>query len=78
MTDVACFAATVGGVADVTMTSTLRLTNSAIISARCSLRPSAHRYSNAMVRPSIQPSSRSRCTNASRGGLSSERVLPPK
>ena len=34
MTDVACFAATVGGVADVTMTFTLRRTNSAANSAR--------------------------------------------
>jgi len=49
ITDVACFAATVGGVADVTMTSTLRRTKSAAISARCSLRPSAHRYSIVMV-----------------------------
>src|SRR5262245_46525735 len=39
MTDVACFAATVGGVADVTMTSTFSRTNSAAISANCSVRP---------------------------------------
>ena len=41
---------------------TLRRTNSAAISA--SLRPSAQRYSIARFRPSLQPSSRSRCTNA--------------
>jgi hypothetical protein len=64
MTDVACFAATVGGVADVTMTSTLRRTNSAVISARRSLRPSAQRISIATLRPSVQLSSRSRCTKA--------------
>src|SRR5262245_19299228 len=43
MTDVACFAATVGGVEDVTMTSTFSRTNSAAISANCSVRPSAQR-----------------------------------
>ena len=64
MTDVACFAAMTGAVPDVTMTSTLSRTNSAAISAKRSLRPSAQRYSIAMVRPSIQPSSRSRCTKA--------------
>ena len=51
-------------VPDVTMTSTLSRTNSAAISAKRSLRPSAQRYSIATVRPSIQPSSRSRCTKA--------------
>ena len=64
MTDVACLAATTASVADVTMTSTLRRTNSAAISAKRSLRPSAQRYSIVMVRPSIQPSSRRRCTKA--------------
>jgi len=64
MTDVACLAATIAAVADVTMTSTLRRTNSAAISSKRSVRPSAQRYSIATVRPSIQPSSRSRCTNA--------------
>ena len=52
------------GVAGVTMTSTLSRTNSAAISAKRSVRPSAQRYSIATVRPSIQPSSRSRCTKA--------------
>src|SRR5215211_7195753 len=64
MTDVACLAARIASVADVTMTSTLRRTNSAAISAKRSLRPSAQRYSIVMVRPSIQPSSRRRCTKA--------------
>src|SRR6516162_3762508 len=64
MTDVASMAATTTAVPDVTMTSTLRWTNSAAISAARSVRPSAQRYSIAMVRPSIQPSSRSRCTKA--------------
>jgi len=64
MTDVACLAATTAAVADVTMTSTLRRTNSAAISAARSVRPSAQRYSIATVRPSIQPSSRSRWTKA--------------
>ena len=63
MTDVACFAARTAA-PDVTMTSTLSRTNSAAISAKRSLRPSAQRYSIATVRPSIQPSSRSRCTKA--------------
>src|SRR5262249_37986861 len=47
-----------------TMTSTLRRTNSAAISAWRSGRPSDQRYSIAMVRPSIHPSSCSRCTKA--------------
>ena len=42
MTDVACLAARTGGVPDVRMTSTLSRTNSAAISAKRSLRPSAH------------------------------------
>src|SRR5262249_27837249 len=57
-------AATTTAVPDVTMTSTLRWTNSAAISAARSVRPSAQRYSIAIVRPSIHPSSRSRCTKA--------------
>jgi len=64
MTDVACLAATIASVADVTMTSTLSRTNSVAISAKRSGRPSAQRYSIVMVRPSIQPSSRRRCTKA--------------
>src|SRR5215831_14424147 len=43
MTDVACFAATTGAAECVTMTSTLSRTNSATISAKRSVRPSAHR-----------------------------------
>ena len=58
----------------VRMTSTLRRTNSAAISAKRSLRPSAQRNSIATVRPSIQPSSRSRCTKAAVYGL----MLKPK
>jgi hypothetical protein len=62
ISDVALFAATVGGVPDVKITSTFERTNSAAISSkRC---VAAHRYSIVMVRPSYQPSSRSRCTRA--------------
>src|SRR5262249_56846782 len=61
MTDVACFAAITDGVPCATMTSTFSRTNSAAISAARSLRPSAQRYSIVPVRPSIHPSSRSRC-----------------
>ena len=62
----------------VTMTSTLSRTNSAAISAKRSLRPSAQRYSIATVRPSIQPSSRSRCTKAAIHWLAAEGVLAPR
>jgi hypothetical protein len=61
MTDVACLAARTGGVLCVRMTSTLSRTNSAAISAKRSLRPSAQRTSIATLRPSTQPSSRIRC-----------------
>jgi hypothetical protein len=64
MLDVACFTARVGPVADVAMISTLSRTNSAAISAKRSLLPAAQRYSMVMLPPSIQPSSRSRRTNA--------------
>jgi hypothetical protein len=64
MTDVACLAAMIAAVADVTMTSTLRRTNSAAISSKRSVRLSAQRYSIATVRPSIQPSSCNRRTKA--------------
>src|SRR5262245_50172626 len=64
MTDVACLAATIAAVAEVTMTSTLRRTNSAAISSKRSVRPSAQRYSIATVRPSIQLSSCNRRTKA--------------
>ena len=48
----------------VTMTSTLRRTNSAAISATRSGRPCAQRCSIATVRSSLQPSSRRRCRKA--------------
>src|SRR5215467_2136648 len=63
MTDVACFNVATAG-PFVTMTSTLSRTNSAAISATRSERPSDQRYSIAMVRPSIQPSARSRSAKA--------------
>ncbi len=50
--------------AELTMTSTLRWTNSAANSAMRSLSPAAQRYSIAMLRPSVQPSSDSRLANA--------------
>jgi hypothetical protein len=53
MAEVACLAARIDGVPYVTMISTLRRTNSATISAG-SLRPSAQRYSIAIVRPSAR------------------------
>src|SRR6516162_1055936 len=62
----------------VTITSTLSRTNSAAISPKRSGLPSAQRYSIARVRPSIQPSSRSRSTKAGWRWLSTERVLAPK
>jgi len=63
---------------DVTMTSTLSRTSSAAIDSKRSVSPSAHRTSNAIVRPSIQPSSRSRCTNAAIQGLQAADVLVPR
>ena len=76
--DVACFAASAGAVPVAIMTSTLRRTNSAAISANRALRPSAQRYSIAMVRPSIQPRSCKRWTRAATRWLSAEGVAPPK
>jgi hypothetical protein len=68
ITAVACFR--VGAaIAFVTITSTLRRMNSAAISAMRSGCPSFQRYSIATVRPSIQPSSRSRWTKAAVQGL---------
>jgi hypothetical protein len=64
MADVVFFAAMTASVPAVTITSTFRRTNSAAISAKRSLRPSAQRYSIATVRPSIHPCSRMRWTNA--------------
>jgi len=57
------------------MTSTLSRMNSAAISAKRSSRPSAQRYSIAMVRFSIQPSSRSLCTKASVEALSNDALF---
>src|SRR6516165_9529054 len=77
ITDVACFAATTAA-PNVTIISTLSRTNSAAISATRSGRASAHRTSIAALRPSIQPSSRSRCTNAATHWPWIEGVLEPK
>ena len=77
MTAVACFVARTA-LPDVTMTFTLRRTNSAAISAKRSLRPSAQRYSNATVRPSIQPSSCSRRSKAATYWFQTEGVAAPK
>src|SRR5262249_37120096 len=77
ITDVACLT-TRAATPDVTMTSTLSLTNSAAISAKRSLRPSPQRYSMVTVRPSIQPSSRSRCTKAVTDLLWPEGVDAPR
>jgi len=60
MAEVACL---IAGTAVPVVTSTLSWTNSAAISDKRSLRPSPQRF-DPMVRPSIQPSSRSRCTKA--------------
>jgi hypothetical protein len=75
MTDVASF---IVGTASpfVTIQSTFRRTNSAAISATRSRRPSNQRYSIAMLRPSIQPSSRSRSTKAAVHGLQTEASVP--
>jgi Poly A polymerase head domain len=48
------------------------------ISAKRSLRPSAHRTSISTSRPSIQPSSRSRCTKAANSRPSADGVIAPK
>jgi hypothetical protein len=76
MTDVVCIAARTPP-PDVTMTSTFSRTNSAAISVTRSSRPSAQRYSIATVRPSLQPSSRSRCTKATVHRLQAEGVAVP-
>jgi hypothetical protein len=60
------------------MTSTFSRTNSAAISAKRSLRPSAQLYSMATVRASIQPSSRSRSTKAATHWPPTEGVVEPK
>ena len=77
ITDVVCFAAGTAPPA-VTITSTLSRTNSVAISANRSLRPSAQRYSIAIVRPSIQPSSRNRRSKAVVHWLQPEDVPVPK
>src|SRR5262249_55030481 len=77
MTDVACFAAR-SAVPDVTMTSTFSWTSSAAISTNRSSRPSAQRSSPRMVRPSIQPKSRNRCTKAATHWLQAEGVVVPR
>ena len=76
-TEVACFAAKTAG-PDATITSTLSRANSAAISEARSLRPSAQRYSIATVRPSFQPSSRSRCSKAAAHCPAVEGVCPPR
>ena len=62
----------------VTMTSTLSWTNSAAISAKRSLRPSAQRYSITTVRPSIQPSSPNRRTKELVQRVQLKEVLAPR
>jgi hypothetical protein len=74
---VAFFAASAAWVPCATMTSALARTNSAAISAMRSLRPSAQRYSIAMVCPSVQPSSRRRCTKAAAHCPAAAGVLAP-
>ena len=64
ISDVSRFAATTFDVPAVAMTLPFRRTNSATISAARSACPCAQRYSISTVRPSTQPSSRSRCTRA--------------
>ena len=78
MTDVACFAAMTAAVPPVTITLTFSRTNSATISGKRSLRPSPQRYSIATVRPSIQPSSRRRCTKAAVHWLMADEVSGPR
>ena len=63
MTEVACINAGTA-MPPVTITSTLSRTNSAAISAKRSLRPSAQRYSIAIVRCSTHPSSASRLSKS--------------
>jgi hypothetical protein len=60
------------------MMSGLSRTSSAASSAKRSLRPSAQRYSIAMVCPSIQPSSRNRSTKATVNWLCNAGVVAPR
>ena len=78
MVEVARLAANAIGVPDVAMTSTLSWINSAAISAERSARPSAQRYTMAILRPSPQPSSPSLCTKAAVHWLWEAAVLAPK
>jgi hypothetical protein len=78
MVDVACLAAIAASVPPARMTSTLSRTNSAAISSARSVRPPNQRYSIAILRPSIQPSSRSRCTKAATAWPWTEGVVPPR
>src|SRR5262249_21929423 len=55
-----------------------RTTNSAAIAGNGSLWPSAERCSIATVRPSIHPSSRSRCTKAATDWPKAKGVLTPR
>src|SRR4051794_25871406 len=56
----------------------IRHPTSAAISAERSARPSAQRYAIAILRPSLQPSSRSLCTKAAVHWLCESCVLAPK
>jgi hypothetical protein len=78
MTVVVRFAARAAAVPSVTITSTLRRTNSAAISAYRAARPSPQRYFIVTVRPSIQPNSRSRCMNAATSSLRPASVCAPR
>jgi hypothetical protein len=78
MVEVACLAAMIFGFECVTIISTLSRTNSAANSGERSKRPSAHRYSIAMVRPSTQPSSCNRRTKAEVHWLWPDGVLEPR
>ena len=75
---VAFFASEAIGVPEVTIISTLRRTNSAAIAAARVLPPSAQRTAIATVEPSIQPSSRSRRTNAANSSPCDEGVPAPR
>jgi hypothetical protein len=77
MTAVACFTGKTAA-PDVRITSTLSRTNSAAISDMRSLLASAQRYSIVTVRPSIQPSSCNRFTNAAVQEPQAEDVAAPR
>src|SRR5215471_9959368 len=75
---VACLAARAHWVPYVIIKSTFSWTNSAASSSARSFLPSAQRYSIATVCPSIQPSSRSRCTKTTTHWLPIEAVVEPR